>query len=93
MAGQEGDRLVPAFLAKPAIKYGALALAILALIVGTLWVVSSIYGKGEKSGKAEVTTKVQTETIKKTDEARKDKEKANETVRDKPIDAVIDGLR
>jgi hypothetical protein len=84
---------MPAFLMKPAVKYGAIALAILALIVGTLWVVNSIYGKGEKSGKAEVTTKVQEETIKKTDEARKDKVEADEKVRDKPIDAVIDGLR
>lgn len=84
---------MPAFLTKPAVKYAAIALAILLLIVGTLFAVNRIYGKGEKAGRAEVTTKVQEETIKKTDEARKDKVEADEEVRAKPIDAVIDGLR
>jgi hypothetical protein len=82
-----------AFLARPAIKYGAIAVGVLLLIGATLFIVNRIYSKGEKSGASEVTTKVQTETIKKTDEARKDKVEADEKVRDKPIDAVIDGLR
>jgi hypothetical protein len=82
-----------AFFAKPAVKYGAIALAILLLIAATLFAVNRIYGKGEDAGKAEVTTKVQEETIKKTDEARKDKVEADEEIRAKPIDAVIDGLR
>ena len=82
-----------AFLAKPAVKYVALGIAILLLIGGTLFAVNRIYSKGEDASRAKVISDVQTETIQKTDEARKDKERANETVRDKPIDAVIDGLR
>jgi hypothetical protein len=82
-----------AFLAKPAVKYGAIGLAFLVLLAAALWYVRDTRKAGEKAGAAEVTTKVQEETIKKTDEARKDKVEADEKVRDKPIDAVIDGLR
>lgn len=82
-----------AFLARPAVKYIAIGLAALALLGVAAWYIRSTYTEGKKSGAAEVTTKVQEETIKKTDEARKDKVKADEAVRDKPIDAVIDGLR
>jgi len=84
---------VTAFLAKPAVKYGALGLGFLALVVGTLLVVNHIYRKGESAGGGKVTTEVQGETIRQTEKARQDKEKANEAVRDQPIDAVIDGLR
>ena len=84
---------MPAFLAGPALKYGLIGLGILALIAGALFYVDSVRRDGKKAGASEVTTKVQEETIKKTDEARKDKEKANEEVRTKPLDAVIDGLR
>ena len=82
-----------AFLAKPAVKYGALAIALVVLVGVVGWYIRDTREDGKKSGAAEVTTKVQTETIKKTDEARKDKVQADEKVRDKPIDAVIDGLR
>jgi hypothetical protein len=82
-----------AFLAKPAIKYAAIGLAILALIAGALFYVDSVRRDGKKAGANEVIKDVQIETIKKTDEARKDKVEADETVRSKPIDSVIDGLR
>lgn len=74
-------------------KWVVLAIAAAALIVGTLYVVNKIYGKGETAGASKVTDAVQKETIKKVDEARQDKEKADETVRNKPIDSVIDSLR
>lgn len=64
-----------------------------ALIIGVLIVVKHIYTKGEKAGAGAVTNAVQTETIKKIEDARISKEKADETIRDKPIDSVIDGLR
>ena len=82
-----------AFFARPAVKYGAIGLAILLLIGATLFAVNRIYSKGEKAGAGDVATKVQAETIKQTEKARQDKEKADEAVRDKPVDAVIDGLR
>jgi hypothetical protein len=85
--------VIGGLFAKPAVKWGAIGIAILLLIGATLFAVKRIYGKGETAGKAEVTTKVQEETIKKTDEARKGKVEADETIRAKPIDAVIDGLR
>jgi hypothetical protein len=82
-----------ALLAKPAVKYGAIGLAILLMIGGVLLYIDGVRDDGKKAGASEVTTKVQEETIKKTDEARKDKVEADEKVRAKPIDAVIDGLR
>ncbi len=63
------------------------------VIAGVLGVVNHIYTKGEKAGASGVTTAVQGETIKQTEKARQDKEKVNEAIRDKPLDAVIDGLR
>lgn len=74
-------------------KYIVLAAAGIALLLGGLWLYHSIYSKGEKAGSSEVIKKVQTETVKAIERARTEKEKANEAVRSKPIDAVIDGLR
>lgn len=66
---------------------------IAAAVLATLAVLGVVYGKGEKAGASNVTTKVQETTIKTLDAARTDKEKANEKVRNTPLDAVIDGLR
>lgn len=82
-----------AILAKPAVKYGLIALAVVILIGGTLLIVRNIYSKGEKAGEAGVTSAVQTETIRKVDDARKAKEKADEEVRRTPYDDRVDGLR
>lgn len=84
---------VAAFFAKPAAKYGAIALGVLLLIAATVFVIDRIYSKGEEAGAGKVTGAVQTETIKKLDEARKEKAKTDEKVRSAPIDSVIDGLR
>lgn len=70
-----------------------LAVGAALLVIGVLWAVGLIYVKGEKAGAGAVTSAVQADTIRKTEEARKQKERANEAVRDKPLDAVIDGLR
>ena len=70
-----------------------LVLGATAIAIAVLAVVNHIYGKGEKAGAANVTNAVQLETIRKTEEARKEKGQDDEKVRDKPIDAVIDGLR
>lgn len=80
-----------AFLAK--YKWGLILLIGLGLIIGTALFLRGTYKAGEKSGTANVIKEVQGETIKKTDEARKDKVEADEKVRTKPIDSVIDGLQ
>ena len=82
-----------AFLAKPAVKYGAMALAVVGLVVVVVLYIDGVRRDGKKAGAAEVAGAVQTETIKKLDEARKEKAKADEKVRNAPIDGVIDGLR
>lgn len=82
-----------AWLARPAVKYAAIGLAVLVLIGGTLIVVGNIYGKGRKAGEAGVTSAVQTETIRQIEGARKEKEKADEEVRRTPYDDRVDGLR
>lgn len=84
---------ISSMAAKPAVKFGAIALVALALVGGTVWVLRGEFSKGEKAGAAGVTNAVQTETIRRTNEALQDKERANEKARDTPIDSVIDGLR
>lgn len=84
---------VLAFLGRPLFKYGLLALAVVGLVIGVVLYIDGVRRDGKKAGAAEVTTAVQGETIKQTEKARQDKEKANEAIRDKPLDAVIDGLR
>lgn len=84
---------MPAFLAKPAVKYAAIGIAILLLIGGTLYAVNRIYSKGETAGASVVTNAVQTETIKKIEDARQSKEKTDEEVRRTPYDDRVDGLR
>ncbi len=51
------------------------------------------FNKGLKSGRSEVITTVQGETIRQTEAARQAKEKADEEIRNRSIDAIIDGLR
>lgn len=84
---------VLAFLGKPLFKYGALAIAVLLLVVGVVLYIDGVRRDGRKAGAAEVTGAVQTETIKKTEAARKEKAQTDEKVRTTPIDGVIDGLR
>jgi len=74
-------------------KVVILVVAGAALIILTLAVVRGIYTKGETAGAGKITTAVQGEAIKQTEKARQEKERANAENRDKPIDAVIDGLR
>jgi uncharacterized membrane-anchored protein len=85
--------MIAAWFAKPAVKYGAIGLVVVALIAGTLLAVNRIYGKGETAGASSVTNAVQTETIKKLDAARKSKERTDEEVRRTPYDDRVDGLR
>jgi uncharacterized membrane-anchored protein len=85
--------VVATWLAKPAVKYGLIALAVLSLVGGTLLIVRNIYSKGEKAGGAGVTSAVQTETIRQVDDARKAKEKADAEVRRTPYEDRVDGLR
>lgn len=81
---------IPAFLAKPAFKYGAMALAVVGLIVVVVLYIDGVRRDGKKAGAAEVTGAVQTETIKKLDEARKEKARTDEKNRNTPIDELID---
>lgn len=84
---------IAAFFARPAIKWGLIGLAVLALIAGTLFIVNRIYSKGEQAGQTKVITDVQADTIKEVDKARQQKEKADEEVRRTPYDDRVDGLR
>lgn len=81
------------FFAKPAVKYGGLALLALLLVGGTLLAVRAIYSKGATAGGNEVTTQVQSETIHRLDDARTRKEQADDEVRRTPYDDRVDGLR
>lgn len=82
-----------ALFAKPLVKYGAIAVAVLALFVAGLVAYNSFANKYMKLGETKVIGAVQTETIKKLDDARTEKEKANETVRTTPLDKLVDGLQ
>lgn len=52
-----------AFFAKPLVKWGALALAALGLVVGALWYAGHLRSEGKKEGAAETTVIVQQKTI------------------------------
>lgn len=84
---------VGTWLAKPAVKYAAIGLAVLVLIGATAWVLRSEFNKGRKAGEAGVTSAVQTETIRQVDDSRKAKEKADAEVRRTPYEDRVDGLR
>jgi hypothetical protein len=66
---------------------------IVGAVVATLILLGIVYTKGERAGSSNVTTKVQTETIRTLDAARKNKERAEDAVRNTPLDAVIDDLQ
>jgi len=85
--------LLASWFAKPLVKYGALALALLMIAGVVAWVLNNQYNKGEASGETKVIDAVQTDTITKTEKARTDKEKADEEVRKTPYDDRVDGLR
>lgn len=85
--------MIAELFAKPAIKYGAIALAVLLIAGGVTYVLSSYYGKGFTAGETKVIDAVQTDTINATEKARTDKEKTNAEVRDTPYDDRVDGLR
>lgn len=84
---------VAALFAKPTMKYGAIAVAVLLIFGAGFAAYNSIYNKGSKAGASEVKGAVQTETIKRVEKARETKEKADEEVRRTPYDDRVDGLR
>lgn len=47
--------MIAEFFACPVIKYGAIVLAVVLLISGTLFAIGNIYGKGERTGASGVT--------------------------------------
>jgi len=83
---------IATFFAKPLVKYGAVALATVALIGGVLLYLNSVENKGRAAGKAEVTGAVQADTIKKTQDAVKAKDKADDDVSKTPYRDLIDNL-
>lgn len=85
--------MIAAFLTKLAVKYGAIGLAVLLLIGGTVAAVWTIYGKGERAGAGGITTKVQSETLRELDAARKQKERIDADVCRTPYDDRVDALR
>lgn len=80
-------------LAKPAIKYGLIALAVAGLLLAGALFYSSILNRGKREGENLVIDKVQSETIKATEKARTTREKAEDEVRRTPYDGNVDGLR
>ena len=54
---------IAGFLAKPAVKYGGLALVAVALVLGALWYVDRVRSEGYAAGKAETEVQVITNTI------------------------------
>lgn len=84
---------VAAFLAKPLVKYGLIALVVVGLVVGTGLVINHIYKKGETAGAGAVTGAVQKKTIETIDSGRKDKEAADEKTLTTPFNDRVDGLR
>jgi hypothetical protein len=85
--------MIAAWFAKPLVKYGAIALGILALIVGVVIYLDSVRNEGRKAGAADVTTKVQEKALQELDAARKSKEKTDEEVRKTPYDDKLEGLK
>lgn len=81
-----------AWLARPAVKAGGLALAAGALALGTWLILHGEYDKGAAAGGARVTTAVQGEAIKRTHEAVQRKEKADAEVSRTPYRDLVDGL-
>lgn len=81
-----------ALFAKPLVRYGLIALAVLALVGGALWYVDDVRDEGVESGAATVTNAVQKETIEKLHEAQQSKERTDEEVRRTPYDDRVDGL-
>lgn len=73
-------------------KYGAVALALVALIGGVLLYLNSVETKGREAGKAIVTDAVKTETIKKTNDAVKAKDKADDEVGKTPYNDLVNNL-
>lgn len=61
--------------------------------LGVVIVLKVVYSKGETAGKTGVTTQVEHTTNVEIDQARKQKERADEKVRDTPLDSVIDSTR
>lgn len=84
---------IATWFAKPAVRYGLIAIAVLILIAGTAWTLRNQFSEGKKAGAAAVTTTVQLETIKAQENARREKEQIDEKVRSTPYDDRVDGLR
>lgn len=85
--------LLTGWFAKPAIRYGAIALAAALLFGAGVLVYNQILDRGKREGEGLVIGKVQTETIKATEKARETREKAEDEVRRTPYDSNVDGLR
>lgn len=64
-----------------------------AVAIAAVILIAVVYSKGERAGASKVETEVQRETVKQIDRARTEKNKADDAVRSKPIDEVIDGLK
>ena len=84
---------MPAFLASPLAKAGAITLIAALLMGGAAWLLRDQFAEGKKAGAAGVTNAVQQETIKAQDGARRDREEADEKVHSTPYDDRVDGLR
>lgn len=84
---------MPAFLATPIARAGAITLVAALLMGAAAWLLRDQFAEGKKAGAAAVTTTVQQETIKAQDGARRDREEADEKVHSTPYDDRVDVLR
>ncbi len=83
---------IVAWLAKPAVKWGAVALAVLAMAGIVTWVLTSTYKAGTTAGKAEVTGAVQKKTIETTTEHQQRKDRIDDEVAKTPYKDKLDAL-
>lgn len=82
-----------ALFARPLVRYGAIALAFVAAVVGILLYLHSIREAGRREGESQIIEKINTETTKAIEKARTVKEQADEEVRRTPYSDRVDGLR
>lgn len=85
--------MIADLFAKPFVKYGAIALAVVALFVSAIVAYNSFANKFIRLGETKVIDAVQTKTIDDVEKARVKKEQTNDEVRKTPYSDRVDDLQ
>lgn len=83
---------LPAFLASPLAKAGAITLVAALVMGGTAWLLRDQFAEGKKAGAAEITNAVQTETVNTIRKAQERKDHVDDEVRKTPYKEAVDQL-